>query len=165
MFKKLKEKFGMKENKGILIGSPIEGEAVSIKEVNDPTFSQEILGKGIAIKPSKGRVVAPVDGEIALIFETKHAISLATEQGVEILIHVGLDTVNLKGEHFTAHVKAGDKVKAGDLLVEFDAEKISEAGYDTITPMVICNTADFSEIKEANLGNVAELDTVLNIVK
>lgn len=165
MFKKLKEKLGMKENKGILIGSPIEGEAVSIKEVNDPTFSQEILGKGIAIKPSKGRVVAPVDGEIALIFETKHAISLATEQGVEILIHVGLDTVNLKGEHFTAHVKAGDKVKAGDLLVEFDAEKIREAGYDTITPMVICNTADFAEIKESNLGNVKELDSVLEIVK
>lgn len=165
MFKKLKEKLGMKENKGIIIGSPIEGEAVSIKEVNDPTFSQEILGKGMAIKPSVGRVVAPADGEIALIFETKHAISLVTEQGVEILIHVGLDTVKLKGEHFTAHVKAGDKVKAGDLLVEFDPQKISEAGYDTITPMVVCNTADFAEIKQVNLGNVKELDTVLEISK
>lgn len=165
MFKKLMEKMGKKENKGIIISSPIEGEAVSIKEVNDPTFSQEILGKGIAIKPAKGRVVAPVDGEIALIFETKHAISIATENGVEILIHVGLDTVNLKGEHFKAYVKAGDKVKAGDLLVEFDVDKIKEAGYDTITPMVICNSADFSEVKESNLGNVKELDSVIEIVK
>ncbi|MGL5312691.1 MAG: PTS sugar transporter subunit IIA [Peptostreptococcaceae bacterium] len=165
MFKKLKEKLGMKENKGIQIGSPIEGEAVSITEVSDPTFAQEILGKGIAIKPNKGRVVAPVDGEIAIIFETKHAVSLATDQGVEILIHVGLDTVNLKGEHFTAHVKAGDKVKAGDLLIEFEPEKIKEAGYDTITPMVICNTADFAQIKEAKLGSVLESETVVEIVK
>lgn len=165
MFKKIMEKLGKKENKGILIGCPIEGEVVSIKEVNDPTFSQEILGKGIAIKPARGRVVAPVDGEIALIFETKHAISLATENGVEILIHVGLDTVNLKGEHFKAYVKAGDKVKAGDVLVEFDAEKIRQAGYDTITPMVICNSADFAEVKESNLGNAKELDSVIEIVK
>lgn len=165
MFKKLKEKLGMKENIGIQIGSPIEGEAVSIKEVSDPTFAQEILGKGIAIKPNKGRVVAPVDGEIAIIFETKHAVSLATEQGVEILIHVGLDTVNLRGEHFTAYVKAGDKVKAGDLLIEFEPEKIREAGYEIITPMVICNTTDFAQIKETKLGSVLELESVIEVVK
>ncbi len=165
MLKKLKEKLSKKENNIIQIGCPIEGEAVSIKEVNDPTFSQEILGKGIAIKPKQGRVVSPVDGEIAMVFETKHALSLATDQGVEILIHIGLDTVNLKGEHFTSYVKAGDKVKAGELLVEFDMEKIKEAGYDTITPMVICNSFNFSEVRENNLGNVKELDSVIEIIK
>lgn len=165
MFKKLKEKISKKDSKSIFIGSPIEGEAVSIKEVNDPTFAQEMLGKGIAIKPSKGRVVAPIDGEITIIFETKHAVSLVNEQGVELLIHIGLDTVNLKGEHFISHVKVGDKVKAGDLLIEFDVEKIKEAGYDTITPMVICNTFEFADIKENIIGQVKELDQVIEAIK
>ena len=165
MFNKLKEKMLKKENKGIFIGSPIEGEAVSLKEVNDPTFAQEMLGKGIAIKPSKGRVVAPVDGEITILFETKHAISIVSEQGVELLIHIGLDTVNLKGENFKTYVKAGDKVKSGDLLIEFDMEKIKEAGYDTITPIVICNTFEFTDVKENIIGQVKELDQVIEVIK
>lgn len=165
MFKKIKEKLGMKENKNIIIGAPIEGEAVSIKEVNDPTFSEEILGKGIAIKPSNGRVVAPVNGEIAIMFKTKHAVSLVSEQGVEILIHVGLETVNLQGEHFKSYVQEGDKVKAGDLLVEFDIEKIKEAGYDTTSPVVICNTVDMQDVLESKLGQVKELDSVIEIIK
>ena len=165
MFNKLKEKMLKKENKGIFIGSPIEGEAVSLKEVNDPTFAQEMLGKGIAIKPSKGRVVAPVDGEITILFETKHAISIVSEQGVELLIHIGLDTVNLKGENFKTYVKAGDKVKSGDLLIEFDTEKIKEAGYDTITPIVICNTFELTDVKENIIGQVKELDQVIEVIK
>lgn len=165
MLKKLKEKLSKKDNNIIQIGCPIEGEVVSIKEVNDPTFSQEILGKGIAIKPKNGRVVSPVDGEIAMVFETKHALSLITDEGVEILIHIGLDTVNLKGENFTSYVNSGDKVKAGQLLVEFDMDKIIGAGYDTITPMVICNTFNFSQVKENNLGSVKELDSVIEIIK
>lgn len=165
MFKKFKEKLGMKEKSGILIGSPIEGEAVSIKEVNDPTFAGEMLGKGIAIKPSRGRLVAPIDGEIVIMFDTKHAVSLVTKEGIEILIHVGLDTVKLKGEHFISHVKAGDVVKSGDLLVEFDVEKIKESGYDTITPIVICNTHDFASVKENKMGLVKELDSVIEIIK
>ncbi|WP_042276501.1 PTS sugar transporter subunit IIA [[Clostridium] dakarense] len=165
MFKKLKEKLGKKENKGILIGSPVEGESVSIKEVNDPTFSEEILGKGIAIKPSNGRVVAPVDGEITIMFKTKHAVSLVSEDGVEILIHVGLETVNLKGEHFKSYVDVGDKVKAGDLLVEFDLEKIKEAGYDTTTPIVICNTPEFSNILDIKVGQVKKLDKVIEAIR
>lgn len=165
MFNKLKEKMLKKDNKGIFIGSPIEGEAVSLKEVNDPTFAQEMLGKGIAIKPSNGRVVAPIDGEITILFETKHAISIVSEQGIELLIHIGLDTVNLKGENFKTYVKAGDKVKSGDLLIEFDIEKIKEAGYDTITPIVICNTFDFTDVKENIIGQVKELDKVIEIIK
>lgn len=165
MLKKLKEKLSKKDNNIIQIGCPIEGEVVSIKEVNDPTFSQEILGKGIAIKPKNGRVVSPVDGEIAMVFETKHALSLITDEGVEILIHIGLDTVNLKGENFTSYVNSGEKVKAGQLLVEFDMDKIKDAGYDTITPMVICNAFNFSQVKENNLGSVKELDSVIEIIK
>lgn len=165
MLKKLKEKLSKKENNIIQIGCPIEGEVVSIKEVNDPTFSQEMLGKGIAIKPNKGRVVAPVDGEIAMIFETKHAISMVTEQGAEILIHIGLDTVKLKGENFNSHVKAGDKVKAGDLLIEFDKEKISQAGYDTITPMVICNSFEYAQVNQTISGDIQELTSVIEIIK
>lgn len=165
MFKKLKEKLGKKENNAILVGAPIEGEVVSITEVNDPTFSEGILGKGIAIKPSNGRVVAPVDGEIAIMFKTKHAVSLISEDGVEILIHVGLETVNLKGEHFKSYVDAGDKVKAGDLLVEFDVEKIKEAGYDTTTPVVICNTPEFTNVVENKIGQVVELDKVIEVIK
>ena len=165
MFNKLKEKMLKKENNGMFIGSPIEGEAVSLKEVNDPTFAQEMLGKGIAIKPSNGRVVAPIDGEITILFETKHAISIVSEQGVELLIHIGLDTVNLKGENFKTYVKAGDKVKSGDLLIEFDMEKIKEAGYDTITPIVICNTFEFTDVKENIIGQVKELDQVIEVIK
>lgn len=165
MFKILKEKLVKKEKQGIIIGAPIEGEAVSIKEVKDPTFSKEILGKGIAIKPSKGKVVAPVDSEVIIIFETKHAVTLRSQEGAEILIHIGLDTVQLKGQHFITYVKAGDKVKAGELLIEFDIDKIKEAGYDTICPMVLCNTTDFLKVKVISKGEVKELEPVLEIIQ
>ena len=165
MFKKLKEKLSKVDNKSIFIGSPIEGMAISIKEVNDPTFSEEMLGKGVAIVPSNGRVVAPVDGEISVLFETKHAVSIKSEEGIEILIHIGLDTVKLKGEAFTTYVKVGDKVKAGDLLIEFDIEKIKSSGYDTTTPIVICNTLELSDVKENKIGKVNELDNIIEITK
>ena len=165
MFKKLKEKLSKVDNKSIFIGSPIEGMAISIKEVNDPTFSEEMLGKGVAIIPSNGRVVAPVDGEISVLFETKHAVSIKSEEGIEILIHIGLDTVKLKGEAFTTYVKVGDKVKAGDLLIEFNIEKIKSYGYDTTTPIVICNTLELSDVKENKIGKVNELDNIIEITK
>lgn len=148
-----------------VLGAALEGEAVAISEVSDPTFGQEILGKGMAIKPAVGRVVAPIDCEVGMVFDTKHALSLTTAGGAEILIHVGLDTVALKGQHFTAHVSAGDKVKKGDLLLEFDMEAIKEAGYDTIVPMVICNSDDFSSI-ETFVGKAVKTgDDVLKLTK
>lgn len=159
-----KDLFGFGKEKGIVIGSPIEGEACSLDNVKDATFSERILGEGIAIIPRKGRVVAPVDGRIAVMFETGHAVSLISEQGTEILIHIGLDTVNLKGKYFTPKIKVNDKVKAGDLLLEFDMDKIKEAGYDLITPIVICNTANYSEIKPYP-GFVSELGKILVIKK
>lgn len=126
--------------------SPIEGKAVSLKQVNDITFSEEIMGKGVAIIPTVGRAVSPVNGTVSALFETKHAIGLTADNGSEILIHIGLDTVKLGGKHFKSHVKTGDKVKAGDLLVEFDIKAIKEEGYETITPVLVTNTDSYNDV-------------------
>lgn len=152
-------------DKDISILSPIEGEAVSIKDVNDPTFSEEVLGKGVAIKPECGRVVAPIDGEIAVMFKTKHAISIISKSGDEVLIHIGLDTANLNGEFFKSYVNAKDQVKAGDLLLEFDIEKIKEAGYDTISMVVITNTDNYSDIQVFTGKHVKELDEIIKLIR
>lgn len=124
---------------------PLKGELRPLTEVNDPTFSGEILGKGVAIIPSEGKLYAPFDGEVSMVFETKHAIGLIKED-VEMLIHVGLETVSLEGKYFTAKVQAGDKIKKGDLLIEFDLDAIAKAGYDTITPVIVSNADDFANI-------------------
>ena len=148
-----------------MVISPIEGKAVSLKQVNDVTFSEEIMGKGAAIRPAVGRAVAPVDGVVSAIFETKHAIGLTGDNGVEILIHIGLDTVKLGGKYFTAHVKAGDRVKAGDLLVEFDIEGIKKEGYDVITPVLVTNTYDYSDILSLIDRDVKEKEELIKAVK
>lgn len=145
--------------------APVAGEAVPISEVSDPTFGEEILGKGIAFRPAEGKVYAPCDASIDLMFETGHAVSFLSDFGAEILIHVGLDTVNLKGEHFTVHVHNGDRVKKGDLLIEFDAAAITAAGYDVITPMVICNTPDYATINIHAGKTVAPGDLVMELGK
>ena len=147
------------------LGAPVAGEAVEVKEVSDPTFGEEILGKGIAIHPTDNKIVAPCDATIDMMFDTGHAVSLAADNGAEILIHVGLETVNLKGEHFTVHGKSGDKVKKGQLLIEFDREAIEAAGYDIITPMVICNTDKYGEIKTYVGKTVAAGDKVIGLVE
>lgn len=147
------------------VAAPVKGEAVSVREVSDPTFGEEILGKGIAIKPAEGEFYSPVDGTVTLLFDTLHAISITSEDGAEILIHVGLDTVTLKGEPFTAHVKNGDSVKKGDLLLSADLEKIRAAGCDTITPVVICNTPDYAEVSVTKSGAVEPGDVVLALTK
>lgn len=130
-----------------MIGSPAKGKAVSLKEVNDPTFAEEMLGKGAAVIPEEGKIYAPADGEIGMVFDTLHAVSMTTDFGAEILIHIGLDTVKMKGDGFTGHVKAGDHVKKGDLLLEVDLEKVKTAGYDTITPVLVCNTPNYASVE------------------
>lgn len=157
--------FGKKPNKQHIIGSPVKGKAVAMQEVNDPTFSGEILGKGVAVIPEDGRICAPADGTIGLVFETLHAVSITTDYGAEILIHVGLDTVKLKGEHFEGHVKAGDIVKKGDLLLTVDIEQIKAAGYDVITPMLICNTPDYASVEAMAGKDVAAGDDVLAVTE
>lgn len=164
MFGSLKEKLGLGKKAGEAVYAPIEGEAVELSKVSDPTFAEEILGKGVAIIPSVGKVTAPVDGSIEMVFGTKHAISMKSESGMELLIHIGLDTVGLNGEPFTAHVKDGDQVKKGDLLLEFDIDAIKAAGLDTISPIIVCNTADYGSIT-ATTGAVKAGDEVLRIAK
>ncbi|WP_461810781.1 PTS sugar transporter subunit IIA [Faecalimonas sp.] len=164
MLGSLKEKLGFGK-KGEVLYAPIEGEAIELAKVSDPTFGEEILGKGVAILPTVGKVYAPIDGTVEMVFDTKHAISMKSESGIEILIHVGLDTVTLKGEPFAEHVSAGDKVKAGDLLLEFDIEAIKNAGLEVVSPVIICNTADYSEIKTATGKTVGTKDEVMTIIK
>ncbi|MBM7572408.1 glucose PTS transporter subunit IIA [Aquibacillus albus] len=135
MFKKL---FGKRPTEDTVL-APVTGDLVEITEVPDPTFSQKMMGDGVAIKPTKGEVVSPVKGKIVQLFPTKHAVGIESESGVEYLIHIGLETVSLNGEGFEAHVNQGDKVSAGDLLISFDLDVIAEKAESTITPVVITN--------------------------
>ena len=160
MFDFLKKK---KEDKGIVLLAPITGEAVDITEVPDPTFAEKMLGDGIAIIPADGEVVAPVDGTVAMVFDTKHAVSLISKEGVEILIHVGLDTVSLGGNGFEAFVKAGDEVKVGDKLLSVDLDVIKEAGLNSITPILVCNTDEYAAVEAMKLGDIARGDEVVKI--
>lgn len=153
------------KKKGIEIGAPVSGECVPLAQVSDPTFGEEILGKGIAIKPDSGRVVAPASGTISTIFPTGHAVAITTPEGAEILVHFGLDTVSLKGEHFTTHVKEGKQVEKGELLIEVDVDKVKAAGFDVITPMVICNSDEFASIEGITGKTVTEGEHVLTLVK
>ena len=130
----------------LLLESPLEGELIALKEVNDPAFASEAMGRGAAVKNPQGKVRAPFDGEVTVLFPTKHAIGLHSSAGVDLLVHVGLDTVNLEGKHFTAHVEQGAQIKKGDLLIEFDEAAIRAAGYDTTTPVVVTNAADYGTI-------------------
>jgi len=147
----------------IIIKSPIKGEIYPITEVRDQTFKDKLLGDGIAIYPEKGRVVSPVDGTVAIIFETNHACSIVSDSGAEILIHIGLDTVNLKGQYYKSYVNNDSKVKTGDLLIEFDIEKIRAAGYDLITPIVITNTSSYKSVEGIRQGHVEELEALMKI--
>lgn len=147
------------------IKAVVDGELVSLKDVNDPTFAQEIMGKGVAINPSNGRYVSPIKGTVSMVFNTKHAIGLKSNDGVEVLIHVGLDTVKLEGKYFESLVKDGDKVEVGTPILNVDIEAIKEAGYDTITPIIITNTNDFASVMAIDDGNVEIKDTVIKVVK
>ena len=143
--------------------SPLQGEVRSLNTVSDATFSQEIMGKGIAIFPTQGEVVSPVNGTITTIFKTKHAIGITSDNGAEILIHVGLDTVRLDGQHFTAHMNEGDIVKPGDKIVSFDTEAIQAAGYDLITPIIVTNTDRYNQIEAVNQGTVRAGEPLLTL--
>lgn len=151
------------KSKGNVIGSPCNGKAVPITEVPDPTFSEKMLGDGFAVIPSEGKIYAPADGEVSMVFDTLHAITMTTDQGVELLIHIGLDTVTLKGEPFTAFVAAGDHVKKGDLLMDADLEKIKAVGLNTITPVLVCNTDDYEKITLVKEGEVACGEDIIKV--
>lgn len=156
-----KDKVKAKNEEEIL--SPMNGVIVSITSVPDKVFASQTMGKGIAIDPSDGRVVSPVDGVVTTLFETKHAIGITSENGAEILIHIGMDTVNLRGEHFVSHIKQGDQVNAGDLLVEFDIKKIINEGYSVLTPVIVTNTADYSHIESTKKTKAKEKEIILTV--
>ncbi|MBN3066694.1 beta-glucoside-specific PTS transporter subunit IIABC [Pectobacterium brasiliense] len=125
------------------LGSPAKGELILLEEVNDKVFSSGVVGQGVAILPQEGRIYSPVDGMIASTFASGHAVGILSQKGAEILIHVGINTVQLEGQHYQMHVSEGDKVTKGQLLLEFDLDAIQKAGYDTVTPMVITNAEEY----------------------
>ena len=147
------------------IYAPVAGKAVDVTEVPDPTFSSGMLGKGIAILPSDGKIYAPCDGTVSVMFETGHAVSMVADCGAEVLIHVGLETVGLQGKGFTVHAQNGQKVKKGDLLIEVDLDVLKEAGLNPITPVLICNSDDFSKF-ETDVGHAVQAgDAVIKLAK
>lgn len=147
----------------IAINSPIIGEMLDLSEVKDEAFSKGMLGKGVAFEPSEGKVVAPFNGTVATLFPTKHAIGLVCENGVELLIHIGLNTVDLNGKYFEAHVRQGDKVIQGQTLITFDLEKLRAEGYVTQIPVVVTNTANFKEVSHDAYGTKNSENTMLTI--
>ncbi|MGG7212522.1 beta-glucoside-specific PTS transporter subunit IIABC [Clostridium nigeriense] len=148
----------------ITIASPIKGEIVPLNKVNDETFASEMMGKGVAINPKEGKVLSPINGKVQMLFKTKHAIGLKSDDGAEILIHIGMDTVQLEGKYFTAHVKDGDTVKIGDTLVEFDMEAIKKEGYELVTPIIVTNTMDYLEVIASDKKEVNSGDTIISII-
>ncbi|PAD29533.1 beta-glucoside-specific PTS transporter subunit IIABC [Paenibacillus sp. 7523-1] len=146
------------------IHSPLTGKAVALSTINDPAFSTGAMGKGLAIVPEIGEVVSPVDGVVTSLFPTGHAIGLTTGAGTEILIHIGINTVALKGKHFTPVVQEGDIVTQGDLLIQFDIEQIKQAGYETVTPVIVTLTQHEVDVFETSQEHVQKNDVLLTLV-
>ena len=145
--------------------APMAGKAVAITEVPDPTFAEGMLGNGIAIEPAEGKVYAPCDATVDMMFTTGHAVSLVADFGAEILIHVGLETVSLEGKPFTVRVANGDKVKKGQLMMEVDLDAVRAAGLPTITPVVICNTDAYPTFNTIVGKDVTNDDVVIELAK
>ncbi|WP_202080504.1 PTS sugar transporter subunit IIA [Caldalkalibacillus salinus] len=163
MFEKLMNKIvGGKPEQETFV-SPLTGTIVSLSEVPDPTFSQKMMGDGVAIMPSEGEVVSPVEGKIVQIFPTKHAIGIESKAGIEILIHIGIETVAMNGEGFKSFVKEGDKVKAGDRLIRFDLELVKEKANDTVTPVLITNGDQVESMETMSVVQTSKGET--NILK
>ena len=145
------------------IASPMNGKVVSLSEVNEPLFATNTVGKGLAINPAEGKVYAPADGEVTTLFPSNHAIGITTKNGAEILIYIGIDTIRLKGEHFHAKVTQGEKIKQGDLLIEFDIENIQQAGFETITPVIVTNHEEYTKIDFTKETSVSKGDSFLRL--
>lgn len=158
---KVEEKIALMGNDKIL--SPLKGQVKPLSEVSDKVFAQEVMGRGIAIEPLEGKVYAPFEGTVDAIFNTKHAIGLRSNSGVEVLIHVGIDTVDLEGKHFTAHVKQGDKIKPNDILVEFDIDAIKNEGYEVITPVIVTNHTIYNDFIVTGNKTVDKNDLLLEV--
>lgn len=163
LFKKDKENENTSTNSSNKVLVPITGIVSSVKECQDPVFAGEMVGKGSLILPSEGKVYSPVDGEISMVADSKHALGITSNTGLEILIHIGLDTVELNGEPYTSHVSQGQKIKAGDLLMEFDIEKIKASGKAVESPVIITN-ADDKEISLLANGQTNHGQALMEVI-
>ena len=143
--------------------SHLNGKIVKLEDVEDEAFSGKVLGDGIAVEPAEGRLYSPCDGKVDMVFDTKHAVNLVSQKGCEILLHIGIDTVKLNGRFFESHVSDGQEIKKGDLLISFDLEGIKNAGYKVTTPMIICNTDDYSTVTAVADGSVCAGEKILEI--
>lgn len=164
MFDSLKKMFE-KNAKTISLKAVEDGRTIPMDEVNDQTFAHELLGPGIAIVPSNGTVVSPINGTIATVMDTKHAVCIQGEDGLELIVHAGLDTVELNGKYYQTYKEIGDQVKAGDVLLEFDLEEITKAGYDVTTPIVITNLGDYKITKCLTGQQVKAGEEVIQLTK
>ena len=153
----------VKVNKEVLV-SPMQGKVIPLSEVKDEAFSMGALGKGVGIEPTDGKVVSPVNGTVTVLFPSLHAIGITADSGVEILVHVGLDTVQLNGEGFTAHIKQGDKVTVGQLLVDVDLEFVKSKGYSTQTPVIISNSNDVLDVVETTKNAITSSDELMTVL-
>ena len=142
---------------------PATGEMIALEDVNDPIFSSKAMGEGVAFKLTDGHIYSPINGEVIMAAKTGHAIGLRSTNGAEVLIHIGMDTVNMNGEGFNVKVVEGQKINKGDLLVEANLDAIKEAGYDNITPVIITNTAEYKEIIPVNYGNKTAKEKMLEV--
>ena len=164
MFDSLKKMFE-KNAKTISLKAVEDGRTIPMDEVNDQTFAQELLGPGIAIVPSNGTVVSPINGTIATVMDTKHAVCIQGEDGLELIVHAGLDTVELNGKYYQTYKEIGDQVKAGDVMLEFDLEENTKAGYDVTTPIVITNLGDYKITKCLTGQQVKAGEEVIQLTK
>lgn len=151
------------KKKEVEIVAPVNGKLISLKDVPDPTFSEEMVGKGVAIIPEGKEIYSPVDGKITTVFITGHAVGITTKEGIDLLIHIGMDTVNLKGEGFEVKVKDGEQIKQGDLLLVADLDKLKEKGYRLETPIIICNPDQFKSFTYTEPGNVKKGDVIMKV--
>ncbi|MDB2076597.1 MULTISPECIES: PTS sugar transporter subunit IIA [Clostridium] len=145
------------------IYSPCLGVVKHLENVNDVAFAQKLIGDGIAVVPKEGNIVSPIDGEVAMVFPTGHAIGLKTDEGVEILIHVGIDTVELDGKGFKAFVKQGDKVKVGDKLLKVNLEEVINEGYEVDTMVLVTDIANYKKVVQVPEEKVSESDLIFNL--
>ncbi len=159
------EKEAFYHRPGQAIYSPLSGRLMPLSHVNDPIYSNEMMGKGVAILPSEGKVIAPIDGIIIILFDSLQGIGLKGDNGEEIFIHVGLDTINLKGLYFHAHVAIGDNVKVGDVLLTFEMEKMKELGYDLVTPVNLCNSDEYKEVVSLVHQDIKAGEVLIKVVR
>lgn len=143
--------------------SPLSGALIPLEEVPDEAFSGKVLGEGAAVEPIEGRLYAPCDGRVETVFDTRHAVNLVSAEGAEILLHIGIDTVKLGGKFFEAHVTDGQEIRKGDLLISFDIEEIRKAGYSTITPIIVCNSEDYSSVEAVKGGEIKVGERIIRI--